>query len=163
MKSWVLKVVGTWIGWEVVSWALLFVQSCKPTMQTLKEVANVLLDERCNFLTLFNVYLSWTACLFLMLSNAHCSTLCSCPVAAKFMLWASQVKTELWHGGTTHTHIWTQRHNQKIFLLDLDYFSLVAYTSNWILPITCHDLNLLEDKDRKSITLSVRQSTLWAP
>lgn len=71
IKSWVLKVMDTWIGWEVVSGARLFVQGCKPMVQTWKEVANVLFDEQCHFLAVLNVYLLWTACLVLMLSNAH--------------------------------------------------------------------------------------------
>lgn len=148
--SWVLKVMGTWIGWEVVSWALLFVQSCKPMMQTLREVANVLLDEWCNFLTLLNVYLSRTACLFLMLSNAHlliCVQLpcCSNVYALNFTRWHLDVVA------LTCTHLNPMSHSKDIL------------PRSWLLHSCCLRFQLDATTRRKSVTVTLRQSTLWAP
>lgn len=89
--------MGRWIGWGVVSWVLLFVQGM---VQTWKEVANVLFDELCNFLTVLNVYLSWTACLVLMLSKAHLLVAVQLPCcrrvyALRFTSWDSTISTHL--------------------------------------------------------------------
>lgn len=106
-------------------------------MQTLKVEENVLLDEQCNFLTLRSL----TSMNGLLVSHAFkCTSVHLCAAAlAHFALSSFFTLHNLGQQldvVTLLAQISVQCHIQKIFLLNLDYYILVPYAFNWILPIT---------------------------